>query len=190
MPQPINIVNNNTPEAYDKKFNGTLGVHDMERHYKLSKYFKSGTYVDVGCFDSIMPILLAERSDKNKIYAIDHSPKLIAFLKERFPKVNYIVADAYTLPFEDNSVDYVCAGETIEHLSEPKKFVDEVMRVLKPNGWFSLSTPFEEDGRSVGGIYHLWRWTVNDIEKLLETNEIEILKEENSKVILAWKQKK
>lgn len=186
--QRINEINHNTPEEYDAKFNGTLGVHDMERHYKMAKYFKGGVYVDVGCFDSLMPIMLAEQG--HKVWAFDHSPKLISFLQERFPKVKYKVADAYNLPFNDETVDYVVAGETIEHLERPEDFVKEAMRILKKGGYLSISTPFEEKGTSVGGKYHLWRWTVKDIEELLETTEIEVIDELNSKTIIAWSRKK
>lgn len=188
MPERINIRNNNTPEAYDEKFNGTLGVWDMERHYKLTKYFKTGRYVDVGTFDSIMPILLAENPE-NDIYAIDHSPKLIEFLGQRFPKVTYLVADACKLPFADDSMDYVCAGETIEHLDYPEKFYKEAMRVLKSGGYLAISTPFEEPGTEVGGEYHVWRWTVNDIKELLHTENVEVIKEATYNTILAWKRK-
>lgn len=184
----INKVNANTPDAYDLSFKGMLGVQDMERHYKLSKHFKEGSYLDVGCFDSIMPILLAE-NPKNKVYALDHSPKLIAFLKQRFPKVNYIVGKATKLPFQDGTLDYVCAGELIEHLDNPHHFIKEAFRVLKKGGWLAVSTPNEEVDNKIGGIYHMWKFDVGDIKKLLDINEVEILLEESNRTILGWKQK-
>lgn len=186
----INEHNNNTPEAYDAKFNGSLGVYDMERHYKMSQHFKGGIYIDVGCFDSIMPILLAERDPKNKVWAIDYAPKMIGFLQQRFPNVFYECEDvSKKLPFEDNFADYIAAGEFIEHLTDPAVFIKECMRVLKPGGWLAISTPFEEKGNEVGGPYHMWQWSKEDIEKLLDTTDTEIIKEANYNTILAWKQK-
>lgn len=186
----INETFHSTPAEYDKKFNGSLGVWDMDRLEKLAKYFIGGKYLDVGCFDSIMPILLAERHPQSDIYALDHAPGLINFMRKRFLKVLWLCDDAYRLPFEDNNLDYIVAGEFIEHLERPEDFVKEAMRVLKPGGWLAISTPFEEAGNSVGGKYHMWHWTVDDIKKLLDTEDVEVLQETSSKSILAWKQKK
>lgn len=177
---------NNSPEVFDQKFNGCLGIIDMERHYKLAKYFKSGTYVDVGCFDSIMPILFAEHPE-NTVYAVDYAPRLIEFLQERFPKVKYIRSDVtFVLPVE--KVDYIVAGEFIEHLTAPQIFIESAMKTLNPGGWLAISTPLNEKNHSVGGPLHVWSFTEDDIRGMGFT-EIEILDEPSGKTILAWQQK-
>lgn len=189
MRKQINHEFHSTPEIYDDKFDRKLGIFDTERFEKLAKYFKGGIYVDVGCFDSVMPALLAERYPDSEIYALDHSPKMIAFLKSRLPKVKYMLADCYALPFEDNSVDCIVAGEIIEHLERPEDMVKECLRVLKPGGYLAVSTPHEEQGHDIGGPYHMWRWEVKDVEELLGTKESEVLQEETNKTILAWRKK-
>jgi ubiquinone/menaquinone biosynthesis C-methylase UbiE len=55
-----------------------------------------------------------------------------------------VVADAFMLPFADNSFDCVVAAEIIEHVVDPKKFVQELMRVLSPRGVLIVSTPYKE----------------------------------------------
>lgn len=181
----------NSPEVFDQKFNGTLGVSDMERHEALAKYFTGGVYLDVGCHDSPMPIILSERYPDSEIWAIDYAPKTIEFLAKRFPKVHYIVGDAYNLPFGDESVDYVVAGETIEHLEDPQAFVNEALRVLSPGGYLAISTPWAEliEQPSVGGKLHIWSFQVADIEEMLGTKEVEIIVEERTKSIIAWRKK-
>lgn len=185
----INQQNNNTPEAYDQRFPKSFGLYDIERLTMLAKHFKGGVYVDVGCFDSVMPLILAERYPKSKIYAMDHSPGLINFLHVRFPQVNYIVGEAMKLPFEDESVDQIVAGELIEHLDDPKAFIDECLRVLKKGGWVSISTPFEERGSEIGGPMHVWAFTVDDIKEIMAPNEVIVLQEETNKTIVAWRKK-
>jgi len=49
--------------------------------------------------------------------------------------------DTEDFPFEDNFFDAVIALELIEHLYDPDHFLEEVYRVLKPSGYFILSTP-------------------------------------------------
>lgn len=160
----------------------------MKRHYELAKYFKGGSYLDVGCFDSILPIMIAQHPG-NKVYAIDYAPKLIAFMKERFHEVNWIHWDVTeSIPLEYESMDYIVAGEFLEHLEDPKAFIKEAMQKLKPGGWLAISTPLEEIGHSVGGPLHVWQFTEEDIKEMGFT-EVEIINEPSGKTILAWQQK-
>lgn len=189
--QRLNQTNINTPEHFNNKFHGTLGVSDMERLWKMAKYFKGGTYLDVGCWDSIMPIILAERYPDSNIYGLDFADKVIDFLAPRFPKVKYqTIKSCYSLPFDDNSVDYVVAGETIEHLEDPKAFVQECLRVLKKGGYFAITTPKEEakTAHRIGGPLHLWSFDEQDIKDLGFT-EIEVTKEERFESWVALQRK-
>lgn len=45
------------------------------------------------------------------------------------------------LPFNANTVDCIFAIEVLEHLENPRFFIREVFRVLKPGGQFIMSTP-------------------------------------------------
>lgn len=187
----LNKENINIPEFFNKKFNGALGVYDMARLHALIKYFRGGVYVDVGCMDSIMPILLAENKD-NEVYALDFANEIINFLRPRFPKVHYkTIEDATVLPFENNSVDYIVGGELIEHLEHPKDFILESLRVLKPGGVLAISTPWEEgvSQESVGGKQHLWSFNYDDIKELFGECEMDFIKESYSNSVLVWKRK-
>lgn len=59
-------------------------------------------------------------------------------------KVNFTIAGALELPFNDNVFDTVVAWEVIEHIPKntERKMFKEVDRVLKKNGIFYLSTPY------------------------------------------------
>jgi SAM-dependent methyltransferase len=45
------------------------------------------------------------------------------------------------LPYADNSFDVVYSTEVIEHLEGHRNFITESARVLKPDGWFVMTTP-------------------------------------------------
>ena len=49
-------------------------------------------------------------------------------------QVEFRLADAQQLPFPDNSVDRVLCVETLEWIDQPVKALQEMRRVLKPNG--------------------------------------------------------
>lgn len=174
--------NINTPQLFNSKFNHSFALDDMERLEKLVKYFKGGTYVDVGVLDSIMPVILSERFPKSEIYALDFSDEVIDFLKPKFPKVKYQVSDLREgLPFDYNSVDYIVAGELIEHLEDPIGFIEHCLSKIKKGGVLALSTPHKESQhREVGGEQHLWSFDENDFKRF--DAEIEIL----DKTLLIW----
>ena len=49
--------------------------------------------------------------------------------------------DAGKVPLQDGSADAVMAIETIEHLENPRAFMRELTRLVKPGGWIIVTTP-------------------------------------------------
>ena len=47
----------------------------------------------------------------------------------------------YPYPIDDNSLDKVFAKHIIEHLDDPKNFLQEIYRILKPRGTAFIETP-------------------------------------------------
>jgi len=48
---------------------------------------------------------------------------------------------SHGLPLCDDSVDVVVAGEILEHMTESRRFLQEIRRVLRSGGWLVLSVP-------------------------------------------------
>ena len=53
-----------------------------------------------------------------------------------------VFCDGHDLPFRDGSVDAVVAQAVLEHVADPWRCVEEIHRVLKPNGIVYAETPF------------------------------------------------
>lgn len=45
------------------------------------------------------------------------------------------------IPLQPDAVDLIICDFVLEHVDDPKSFIDEVERVLKPGGWFCARTP-------------------------------------------------
>lgn len=49
--------------------------------------------------------------------------------------------NVYPYPIQENSVDQIYAKHIIEHLTDPRKFIRELHRILKPLGTAFIETP-------------------------------------------------
>jgi SAM-dependent methyltransferase len=77
-----------------------------------------------------------------------------------------LVADAQDLPHPDASVGTVIAMNTLEHVPRFWRALEEIRRVLRPDGALLLSCPFYFHIHSFPSDY--WRFTPEALELLLE----------------------
>lgn len=171
----LNSKNINTPEMSDGIFRDRWDSKehsvDWNRFAALARDFKGGRYLDLGCFNSPMPGHLSEQFPESEIIAMDHAPETIKKMQELYPKVKYICADFLTYPWKEEDIgsfDYIVAGEVLEHLEDPKEFIRGVHRLLKDDGVFAFSTPFEETiSQPAVSHEHVWAYTMEDLKDLL-----------------------
>jgi 2-polyprenyl-3-methyl-5-hydroxy-6-metoxy-1,4-benzoquinol methylase len=75
------------------------------------------------------------------IYAVDISETHVALCQALTPKVHGIVSDvAHVEELGDESVDAVVSSQVIEHLPDDRVLAPEIARLLKPGGWFYVSS--------------------------------------------------
>lgn len=140
---------------YDYFGGDTSSVTRLERNYSrqtiTSKIPVSANLIlDVGCGDGWVAKTFLPKN--KKVISMDISTaNPIRVLKEN-PSENHaaVVADVFHLPFADNSFDAIIASEVIEHVYDPKLFVEKLITVLKPGGKLILATPYNETI-----VYHL-----------------------------------
>ena len=83
-----------------------------------------------------------EDLSRQDYYCIELRQNMADAITERFPTVRTTVGDCQEfLPFENNSFDRVVVIHVLEHLPRLPDALDEVLRVLKPGGIFSVVLP-------------------------------------------------
>lgn len=111
--------------------------------------------LDVGCGVGGTSRYLAKNiGPKAKVTGITLSPNQVKRAKElakeqNVPNSDFCVMNALEMEFPDNSFDIVWACESGEHMPDKKKYIGEMMRVLKPGGKFVMATWCQRDDRVV-----------------------------------------
>ena len=53
----------------------------------------------------------------------------------------FYLYDGQSLPFQDNSFDYAVSASVLEHTDDPVRYLNEILRVVKPGGSLYLGFP-------------------------------------------------
>ncbi|MBU0648615.1 class I SAM-dependent methyltransferase [Patescibacteria group bacterium] len=109
------------------------------------------------------------------VTGIDLTSQAIEFTKRRLDvfdlSADLKVADAESLPFSENSFDYVLAWGCLMHTPNTQKAIDEIFRVLKPGGKAGAMM-YNKD--SLHWAYFIWFGKGILKLKLLKMNEQEL----------------
>jgi 2-polyprenyl-6-hydroxyphenyl methylase / 3-demethylubiquinone-9 3-methyltransferase len=108
---------------------------------QIEKHLGSGQRIlDVGCGGGLLSNALA--ASGHIVTGVDLSATSleIARQNDHSKSVTYLAGDATALPFDDEQFDVVCAMDFLEHVSNPKRVIREISRVLKKEGLFFFHT--------------------------------------------------
>jgi len=103
--------------------------------------------VDVGCGEGRLTRHLKEIG--HQVVGVDGSPTLVAAAREADPAMDIRLADAASLPLDDQSADLVIAFMSLQDVDAMPAAIKEVARILIPGGRFCLAIvhPINSSGR-------------------------------------------
>ena len=102
----------------------------------LSPYLEAGlSLLDIGCGPGTITVEFADWLAPGRVVGLDAAAEVIekATQFER-DNLEFVVGDAYALPFEDDTFDIVHAHQTLQHVARPVDVLREMRRVAKPGG--------------------------------------------------------
>lgn len=125
----------------------TLQTDDEEHRYFIQLYHHTASAIDlqgldvleVGCGRGGGSSYMARYLKPKSLVAVDLAANAIDFCQKQYtniPNVRFERADAQDLPYEDNSFDALVNVESSICYPDVNKFLAEVVRVLRPGGYF------------------------------------------------------
>ncbi|SET52078.1 malonyl-ACP O-methyltransferase BioC [Thalassotalea agarivorans] len=128
------------------------------------------TVLDLGCGTGFFTDILA--SQYEQVIGLDISTKMLNFAKQKRNKaITWVEADAFKLPFADNSLDFIYTNLVIQWCEPLQDSLNEMMRVLKPGGLVAFSTLID------GTLFELksaWK-QVDDDQHVIDFRTLESL---------------
>lgn len=144
-------------KSYDDLFLEEGRLRDTDAFYQwiLDKLVSNnnGTLLDVACGEGVL-LKLAEKKGV-KCYGVDISMQGIKLALTRTRLKCVGVANGEKLPFSDDSFDYVTNVGSLEHFLNPRSGLEEMVRVLRPEGLVALVLP--NSYYLVDIIWQVWR---------------------------------
>jgi SAM-dependent methyltransferase len=108
---------------------------------ELLKLDGAETVVDYGAGTGIYTVAVAAAVPAGKVFAVEALPELVALLREKItPELEDRLCICETgdnvVPVDDAEADRVVMVDVLHHLYDQPEALEEVVRVLKPGGFF------------------------------------------------------
>ncbi|WP_439489310.1 class I SAM-dependent methyltransferase [Algoriphagus sp.] len=134
---------------------GRIAKMDKTEIPKEARYLKmleEGTkFLDVGCG---LGLGLAYANKLNcDLYATEFDTGALEFVKENFP-VKTFQGDIWDAGYPDEYFDFIHISHVIEHVLDPKAYIAEMKRIVKPGGYIAIGTP-----NMSSNLYRFHRWS-------------------------------
>ena len=123
----------------------TLNERIRSREAIINKVSKNAlTILDTGCGNGWVAEYFTKKN--KQVISMDISKKNPIQALKLYSNKNHaaLVADVFNMPIKENSIDILKTSEIIEHLHNPKIFIERLLTVLKPGGKIIIITPYNE----------------------------------------------
>lgn len=90
---------------------------------------------------------------KCELFATEFDTGALEFVKEHFP-VKTFQGDIWEAKYPENHFDFIHISHVIEHVLDPKAYLHEMKRILKPGGYLAIGTP-----NMSSNLYRFHRWS-------------------------------
>lgn len=152
------------PEDADSN---TFWEHVYRYRFACS-YVRGKRVLDIACGEGYGAAALL-KSGASNLTGVDISAEACEHAAQRYG-ITTKTGDAKKIPLGDKSVDIVVSFETIEHVDQPDRFLDECVRVLAPGGKLIISTPNVDsrDNHTEPNPFHLKELNLKEFKSLLE----------------------
>jgi 2-polyprenyl-3-methyl-5-hydroxy-6-metoxy-1,4-benzoquinol methylase len=159
-----------TGERFIPHVEGDIRLEHMHRYLAARRLVHGKCVLDIACGEGYGSDLLAETAAT--VIGVDVDEASVAHARAAYMRTNlaFLRGDAVAIPLGDAVIDVVVSFETIEHLTDHRRMMLEIKRVLRPDGLLILSSPDRREYSDVPHYrnpYHLRELYLSELRALL-----------------------
>lgn len=157
------------PELEECGKNTMIFKEHMSRYRFANRYVKNKKVLDIACGVGYGSYFMAKNGNPLNVTGVDNSTEAIEYARNNYnvKNLDFQIMDAVKLDFPDQFFDCVVSFETIEHLPNYKKVINEFHRVLSDNeGFLIISTP-NKTVSTIENPFHTQEFDKQELDKLL-----------------------
>ncbi len=134
-----------TVEVYDKMMRRLRDKGWLETKLILNAGIRSGLALEVGPGPGYLGLEWLKETEGTTLKGLDISSNMIKIAERNAreygleDRVEYVESDARSMPFEDDTFDAVFTNGSLHEWAQPEDILNEIYRVLKPGGRYSIS---------------------------------------------------
>lgn len=128
-------------ERYVTGLGGSIQYEHYHRYLFAAPFCRGKAVLDVACGEGYGCAMLADVAAS--VVGVDVDVGTVDFATRQYQRDNlqFLTSDATKIPLPDASIDVITSFETIEHLHAQAEFLDEICRLLRPDGCLVISSP-------------------------------------------------
>lgn len=149
-------------EIYDTRYKDIQAQKYQEILSRVD-FSDSEGIIDIGCGTGTFLGLIKQLVNGNgkQLLGVDISHEMIKIAHEKFPDIDFIVADSDNLPIKDGIFERITSVTHLQNLSEPHKTVKEMKRISTKDASIIISILRKT-------------WTQEELQELLKKSDLKI----------------
>jgi|WetSurMetagenome_2_1015567.scaffolds.fasta_scaffold30568_3 ubiquinone/menaquinone biosynthesis C-methylase UbiE len=144
------------------------------RGIKINEYIKNINVENIEILDYGAGKSPYKNLFKNKFSIYKTADYFDTMIEYNIESCDYLIDTQQKTDIEENSFDIVLFTEVMEHIYEPEKALNEINRILKPNGYLLGSVPFVQDEHVMP--YDFYRYTSVSLNKMFKESGFEVIR--------------
>jgi 2-polyprenyl-3-methyl-5-hydroxy-6-metoxy-1,4-benzoquinol methylase len=144
-------------ERFDPdSMSGVIAAEHVLRYLAAAQLASGRRVLDAGCGHGYGTAILADGGASSAV-GVDISEEAVREATSSHASARFEVGDVSSLPFDEDSFDLVTCFEAVEHLVRRDEALNDLARVLAPDGVLVISTPNRLRYRK-GNPHHVYEY--------------------------------